>query len=271
MTSKIEVTSSGAEHAPSAPRAMVTGGTRGTGAAVARRLREAGMDVTVVARTPRGDDVDGDADVRFVPADLTDPAAAGEVARLVLAEGVPDLVVHVAGGSRSPSGGFGALGEAEWAQELDLNLLSAVRLDRELVPAMIERGRGAIIHVASIQARMPLWDGTLAYAAAKAALRTYSKGLAGQLAPHGIRVNTVSPGGIRTEGADHLVDRLAESFDGDRDAAWNSLVASLGGVPLGRFATPDEVAGVIAFLASDAAASIVGAEIVVDGGTIRTI
>ncbi len=272
MTSKIEVTASGAEHAPSAPRAMVTGGTRGTGAAVVRRLREAGMAVTVVARTPRGGDGDGGGvDVRFVPADLTDPAAAGEAARLVLAEGVPDLVVHVAGGSQSPSGGFGALGEAEWAQELDLNLLSAVRLDRELVPAMIERGRGAIIHVASIQARMPLWDGTLAYASAKAALRTYSKGLAGQLAPHGIRVNTVSPGGIRTEGADHLVDRLAESFDGDRDAAWNSLVASLGGVPLGRFATPDEVAGVIAFLASDAAASILGAEIVVDGGTIRTI
>lgn len=163
MTSKIEVTTSGAEHAPSAPRAMVTGGTRGTGAAVVRRLREAGMAVTVVARTPRGGDGDGGGvDVRFVPADLTDPAAAGEAARLVLADGVPDLIVHVAGGSQSPSGGFGALGEAEWAQELDLNLLSAVRLDRELVPAMIERGRGAIIHVASIQARMPLWDGTLA-------------------------------------------------------------------------------------------------------------
>ena len=103
---------------------------------------------------------------------------------------------------------------------------------------MIEAGRGTIVHVASIQARMPLWDGTLAYAAAKAALRAYSKGLANQLAPHGIRVNTVSPGGIQTEAADHLVERLTARFDGDKDAAWDSLVASLGGVPLGRFATP---------------------------------
>jgi NAD(P)-dependent dehydrogenase (short-subunit alcohol dehydrogenase family) len=223
------------------------------------------MEVTVVARTA------GVAKpMSFIPADLTDPAAADEVARAVLAKGAPDLLVHVAGGSQSPAGGFAALSEADWLQELNLNLLSAVRLDRALIPAMIAAGRGAVIHVASIQARMPLWDGTLAYAAAKAALRTYSKGLAGQLAPHGIRVNTVSPGGIQTDAANDLVERLTKRFDGDRDAAWDSLVTSLGGVPLGRFATPEEVADVIAFLASDAAASVVGADIVVDGGTIRT-
>ncbi len=224
------------------------------------------MSVTVIARTAGESDA-----ARHIPADLTDPESVRGAARHVLDQGVPDVVVHVAGGSHSPSGGFGVLGEAEWMQELNLNLLSAVRLDRELVPSMLDAGQGAIIHVASIQARMPLWDGTLAYAAAKAALRTYSKGLAGQLAPHGVRVNTVSPGGIQTEGAEHLVQRLTERFDGDADAAWNSLVSSLGGVPLGRFATPDEVAAAIAFLASDAAASILGAEIVVDGGTIRTI
>lgn len=244
----------------------MTGGTRGTGAAVVRRLQEAGMEVTVIARTPGTNEA-----AHFVPADLTDPEAVREAARLALADGIPEVVVHVAGGSQAPSGGFAVLGEAEWEREMNLNLLSAVRLDRELVPWMIEAGRGAIIHVASIQARMPLWDGTLAYAAAKAALRTYSKGLAGQLAPRGLRVNTVSPGGIQTEGADHLVERLTARFDGDKDAAWDSLVSALGGVPAGRFATPDEVAGVIAFLASDTAASIVGADIVIDGGTTRTI
>lgn len=245
---------------------MVSGGTKGTGAAVARRLRASGMQVTVIARSP------GDSeDVRFVSADLTDPDAVRDAAQTILAEGAPDVVVHVAGGSHSPGGGFGTLGETEWAREIDLNLLSAVRLDRELVPAMITARGGSIVHVSSIHARMPLWDGTLAYAAAKAALRTYSKGLAGQLAPLGIRVNTVSPGGIRTDGADALVERLAADLDGDRDAAWESLVSALGGVPWGRFSTPDEIASAIAFVASDAAASITGADVVIDGGTVRTI
>jgi NAD(P)-dependent dehydrogenase (short-subunit alcohol dehydrogenase family) len=226
------------------------------------------MDVTVVART-RGskDQPDGG----LITADLTDPRAAGDIALAVLDGGAPDVLVHVAGGSGAPAGGFAVLGDEEWARELDLNLLAAVRLDRALVPAMIEAGRGTIVHVASIQARMPLWDGTLAYAAAKAALRAYSKGLANQLAPHGIRVNTVSPGGIQTEAADHLVERLTAGFDGDKEAAWESLVASLGGVPLGRFATPAEIADTVAFLVSDQAASILGADIVVDGGTTRTL
>ncbi|MGY6651579.1 SDR family oxidoreductase [Amycolatopsis sp. TRM77291] len=261
MTANLEVTRSQA----SLVRAVVTGGTRGTGAAVTRRLQREGMDVTVIARTA------GEGEARFLACDLTDPADVSRAAGEVLAEGVPEVIVHVAGGSQSPAGGFAALEEAHWEQELDLNLMAAVRLDRALVPAMIEEGRGAIVHVTSIQSRMPLWDGTLAYAAAKAGLRAYSKGLAGQLASHGIRVNTVSPGGIQTDAADHLVDRLAERFDGDRAAAQDSLMAALGGVPLGRFATPEEIAETVAFLVSGGASSIVGADIVVDGGTLRTI
>jgi NAD(P)-dependent dehydrogenase (short-subunit alcohol dehydrogenase family) len=132
---------------------------------------------------------------RVVLSDATRPEAASVIATAVGEEGDLDIRVHVAGGSSAPGGGHGAITDADGGSELALNLLSAVRIDRALTPVMTRKGGGAIVHVGSIQARMPLHDGTLGYAAAKAALRTYSKGLANELAPQGIRVNTVSPGG----------------------------------------------------------------------------
>src|SRR5438105_1705014 len=137
----------------------------------------------------------------------------------------------------------------------DINLLAAVGLDRGVLPGMIERKSGVIVHISSIQRRLPLFEATLAYAAAKAALTTYSKGLSKEVGPQGIRVNTVAPGFIETDAARRLVGRLAEQSGLDEAAARNELMASLGGIPIGRPGRPEEVAELVGFLVSDRAAS----------------
>ena len=160
--------------------------------------------------------------------------------------------------------------DEQWITELQLNLLGAVRLDRALLPAMIGAGRGVVVHVTSIQRQIPLHDSTLPYAAAKAALRTYNKGLAGELAPRGIRVNAVSPGGIETEAYEQFVGQIAKGNGLTRQQAEQTIFDSLGGVPLGRFARTEEIADLVGFLVSDRATAIVGAEYVIDGGTVPT-
>jgi len=248
-------------------RALVVGGTKGLGRAVVQRLADAGAHVLAVGRMQPEES----AAARIVLVDVTVPASADTIADVVRDEGGVDIVVHVTGGSSATGGGHATMSDADWDAELSLNLLAAVRLDRALSPGLLERGAGVIVHVGSIQGRMPLYDGTLGYAAAKAALRAYSKGLANELAPQGIRVTTVSPGGIQGPGADGLARRLAESRGVTPAEGMSLLIDSLGGIPDGRFAPANEIAEVIGFLVSDAGASVIGAEITVDGGTVPTI
>lgn len=249
-------------------RALVTAGTRGVGAAVVRALAGQGV---VVAATARSLPDDGVAGVHYIAADLTTAEGCTLVAdevRHVL--GGVDILVNVLGGSSAPAGGFAALDDAQWSRELNRNLMPAVRLDRALVPGMIARGSGVVIHVTSIQRQLPLPEATTAYAAAKAALSTYSKSLSKELAPKGVRVVRVAPGWVETEASVALAKRLASEAGTDYEGGKAIIMASLGGIPLGRPAKPAEVADLIVFLASPRAGAITGSEYVIDGGTVPT-
>ena len=250
-------------------RALVTGGTKGVGAAVVVALRDAGAQVVATARVAPSQPTRG---VRYIAADISTADGAGVVAQSVLQElGGVEILVNVLGGSSAPGGGFAALDDTEWSKELNLNLMPAVRLDRALLPSMIARRSGVIIHVTSIQRLLPLPESTIAYAAAKAALSTYSKALSKEVTRKGIRVIRVSPGWVETEAAVALAERLASQAGTDYEGGKQIIMQGLGGIPLGRPAKPSEVADLIAFLVSPRAASITGTEYVIDGGTIPTV
>ncbi|MXO49718.1 SDR family oxidoreductase [Erythrobacter gaetbuli] len=252
----------------SGKRALITSGTRGAGAATVALLMDLGVHVLTTARSKPSDMEEAD----FVAADLTSPDGCAVVAQAVLDRlGGVDIVVHMLGGSSAPAGGYQALDEEEWRKEFDLNLMPAVRLDRALLPSMTAQGSGVVIHVTSIQRELPLPQATTAYAAAKAALSTYSKALSKEVSPKGVRVVRVSPGWIATESSVALATRLAADHGVSVEQGKQMIMDSLGGVPIGRPSEPAEIANLIAFLASDRAATITGSEYVIDGGTIPTV
>lgn len=249
-------------------KVLVTAGTKGIGEAVVTLFRESGASVLACARTRP----EAFPEELFVAADLTTAEGCNTVVEAVNKRlGGVDIIVHVLGGSSAPAGGFAVLEDEVWQQELNLNLFPAVRLDRALLPAMIAQGEGVIIHVTSIQNVLPLPESTTAYAAAKAAVSTYSKSLSKEVSPKGIRVLRVSPGWVETEASVALADRIAQQAGTDYEGGKQIIMESLGGIPLGRPSRPVEVANLIAFLASARAASITGVEYVIDGGTVPTV
>jgi NAD(P)-dependent dehydrogenase (short-subunit alcohol dehydrogenase family) len=247
-------------------RALISGGTRAMGAATAELLGRLGATVLVAARTPPDDPAQA-----FVIADAASPDGARAIAQAAtLHLGGVDVVVHCVGASFDKPGGALALTDADWEASLATNLLSAVRLDRELLPLMVQQGAGSIVHVASLQWKRPS-PAAPAYGPAKAALVSYSKVLATEFAAHGIRVNVVTPGFIATSLAEQRIEHIRQAAGGTREQAVTELIGAIGGIPLARPGKPAEVAELIAFLASDASSYITGTEIVIDGGNLQTL
>jgi len=250
-------------------RVLVTGGTKGMGEAMVRRLQLAGARVASTARSPLPE---GQAPDLFIQADIgTAEGVQAVVDRIQGAWGGLDVLIDNVGGSEATSGGFETFDDAHWQFVLNVNLLAAVRLDRAFIPGMVERKNGVVIHISSISHRMPFPNATLAYAAAKGALSTYSKGLAKGVAPGGVRVAMISPGFIETSGAAGMIADISRNESISADAARQRIMDMIGGIPVGRTGRPEEVAELAAFLASDRAGFISGVDYVLDGGTIPTV
>ncbi|MDF0530423.1 SDR family oxidoreductase [Tsukamurella sp. 8F] len=253
--------------------AVVTGASRGIGLAVAEALTREGVRVIGAARTITPEL--RSASVAAVPADLSTPDGARSVVNAALAEtgGVDILVNNVGAGDvdRLKLGGFLETDDAQWGDLFDLNLFSAVWASRAALPSLIER-RGTIINVSSINARVPA-TGPVGYSEAKAAMAAFGKRLSEEFGPRGVRVNTVSPGPVGTglwRSPGGFGAKVAESAGVDH-ADFLAAMPETFGTASGRIAEPEEVAALIAFLVSPVAASIVGADVLIDGGVVKTI
>ena len=255
-----------AHHSLADRRVVITGGSAGIGAAAAALFEERGARVVVAARTQPATPYAG----TFISADVSTAAGVEQLAsRAVEVLGGVDVLINNAGSQSHVPDGVLAMGDDIWLRDLNLNLMAAVRLDRALLPAMMAQRNGVILHVTSGQARLP-GPGALPYAAAKAALTTYSKGLANEVGPQGIRVNVVVPGLIVTAASERRLAERAEASGTDYGAELERTVDALG-IPLRRAGRAGEVAELLAFLASESGSYITGSQYVVDGGALPTV
>lgn len=259
--------------------AVVTGGSKGIGLAVTRTLLAEGARVVVASRrsTPEVDALAGP-DLIHVPADLTHPGAPAHVVdRALAAFGGLDILINNAGGpppgARLPRLGFLTPTDADWQAMFEFNLFSAVRAIRAAIPAMLERGGGVIVNISTAMARQP-GPINVDYTAAKAGLATLTQALSEEYAPQGIRVNTVTPGAVRTpwwtdEGG--AADILAGQLGADRDTVLDKLAPELMRQTTGRLIDPQEIADAVAVLASPRSASTTGADFAVDAGFLKAV
>lgn len=258
--------------------AVVTGASKGIGYAVVRTLLDEGARVVAASRKPSAElDALAGPDLVHIPIDLMDPAAPAAVVERAVAEfGRLDVLVNNAGGpppgATLPSFSFLAADDAGWRAMFEFNLFSAVRAVRAALPHLLERG-GAVVNVASTMARQPSAI-NVDYGAAKAAVLHLTKALSEEYGPRGVRVNAVSPGPVRTPwwtdpgGAAEVFGAAVGSGAVD---VLDRVAPEMMRLTTGRLSTPQEVADVIALLASPRSASTTGAEFVVDSGARKEI
>jgi NAD(P)-dependent dehydrogenase (short-subunit alcohol dehydrogenase family) len=248
--------------------AIVTGAGRGIGLAVTRVLVAEGARVLAASRsvTPELTALADGSGVDAVAADLTDPSVPDALVARGAALGRLTVLVNNVGGVRPRTGGFASVTDDEWMGTFQLDALSAIRMTRAVLPSMRSAGRGAVVTVASVNARLPD-PAVIDYSAAKAALVNFSKSLSKEVGRDGIRVNTISPGPVATDlwlGDGGVAATISASAGADRADIVAGAEASM---VTGRFTKPAEVAALAAFLASDAVAgNITGADFVIDGG-----
>lgn len=243
-------------------RAIVTGGSRGLGAAIVQRLLDGGASVVTTARSATDETPKA---ATFIQGDIGTAAGAQAFTAAALDTlGGVDVVVNNTGAARPHLKGISSIPDEEWTDALNLNYLSAVRVNNALLPALHEAGPGSVIvNISSGAALMPA-PPLAHYSAAKAALNTYGKALAAELAPAGIRVATIMPGNVLTPGA----DAIRQTFADEMGVPLADITAN---VPLGRPGDPRDIAEAVAYLASDRAQWVTGASLIVDGGEVPVI
>jgi len=250
--------------------AVVTGASKGIGLAVVRTLAEEGMHVVAGARTAGAlRDVPG---VTPVELDLSRPGGPEDlVAAAVQRHGGVDVLVNNVGGVKLRLDGFLALSDADFEATLQLNLFAALRATRAAVADMVPRGGGTIVNVNSVNAFFHPDGAVIDYGAAKAALLNVAKALSQELGPQGVRVNSVSPGPVETDLwlGDGGVAATVGAATGAEPGAVRAQVMAASAT--GRFTRPDEVATLVALLASPRTANVTGANVVIDGGLVKTM
>ena len=249
--------------------ALVTGGTKGIGKAIADKLAQSGAKVIVTARNHPGDT---DQKHHFIAADLSlSENIAKAVSEINAKFGGIDILINNLGGLSSPGGGFSTLTDEHWNNELQLNLLAAVRMDKALLPKMLEQKSGVIIHISTTSSMQPLWEANLPYGVAKAALNAYSKALSNEVASKGVRVLTVSPGPVKTGAMESFLKDYSKTLGITAEQMTQNLMNRIGGVPMGRMAEPAEIADLIGFLVSPRAAYLTGSNYIIDGGSFPVV